>query len=96
MTHSLKYMHEFETKFYSGKINYTTPNSLVGKKLAGIAGHRYVGIDELVNQGKIKRINGNNEIQNLEKVLSNRVDLTLLPSSSFMVKAFEKYSKAFS
>ena len=65
------------------KIEYTNPDSLIGKKLAGIAGHRYVGIDDLVNDGKIKRINGNNEEVNLQKVLSNRVDVTLLPTSSF-------------
>lgn len=65
------------------KIDYTSPDSLVGKKLAGILGHRYVGIDELVKEGKIKRIDGNSEAVNLQKVLSNRVDVTLLPSSSF-------------
>ncbi|NQY93452.1 MAG: transporter substrate-binding domain-containing protein [Campylobacteraceae bacterium] len=65
------------------KINYTTPKSLIGKKLAGIAGHRYVGIDDLVKEGKIQRIDGNSEEVNLQKVLSNRVDVTLLPTSSF-------------
>ena len=64
-------------------INYSSPESLIGKKLAGISGHKYLGIDQLVNDGKIKRINGNNEKLNLEKVLSNRVDVTLLPNSSF-------------
>jgi len=67
----------------SRKVKYTSPNSLVGKKLAGIAGHRYVGIDDLVAGEKIKRIDGNSEEINLQKVLSNRVDVTLLPSSSF-------------
>ncbi len=65
------------------KINYIEPTSLIGKKLAGISGHKYVGIDDLVKENKIKRINGNNEKLNLEKVLSNRVDVTLLPNSSF-------------
>jgi len=65
------------------KVDYTSPDSLVGKKLAGIAGHRYVGIDDLVLGGKIKRIDGNSEEINLQKVLSNRVDVTLLPTSSF-------------
>jgi len=67
----------------SQNFNYQNPNSLIGKKLAGIAGHRYIGIDELVKQGKIKRIDGNSEEVNLEKVLSKRVDATLLPTSSF-------------
>ncbi len=64
-------------------IEYTSPNSLMGKKLAGIAGHRYVGIDDLVADGKVQRIDGNSEEINLQKVLSNRVDVTLLPTSSF-------------
>ncbi len=64
-------------------IEYTSPKSLVGKKLAGIAGHRYVGIDDLVAEGKIQRIDGNSEEINLQKVLSSRVDVTLLPTSSF-------------
>ena len=65
------------------RIHYTNPNSLIGTKLAGISGHKYVGIDPLVKEGKIKRINGNNEEINLHKLLSKRVDVTLLPNSSF-------------
>lgn len=65
------------------KINYENPNSLIGKRLAGIAGHKYLGIDELVKQGKITRIDGNNEQANLLKVLKKRVDVTLLPTSTF-------------
>ena len=77
------------------KINYTNPNSLIGKKLAGISGHKYVGIDDLVKEKKIKRINGNNEKLNLEKVLSNRVDVTLLPNSSFnyYIKDDDEFNK---
>lgn len=66
------------------KFNYTKPEDLIGKKLVGMSGHRYVGIDDLVNEGKIKRINGNTEVENLQVVLSNRVDATLLPKSTFI------------
>lgn len=62
---------------------YTKPEDLIGKKLAGMAGHRYLGIDDLVDSGKIKRINGNTEVENLKVVLSKRVDATLLPKSTF-------------
>lgn len=65
------------------KFEYSSPKDLIGKKLAGISGHKYVGIDDLVKEGKIKRINGNNEINNLNVVLANRVDVTLLPRSAF-------------
>lgn len=62
---------------------YLNENSLIGKKLAGISGHKYVGIDDLVKEKKIVRINGNSEKTNLLKVIKNRVDVTLLPTSSF-------------
>jgi len=65
------------------KFEYTKPEDLIGKGLAGIAGHKYVGIDDLVKAGKIKRINGSNEVDNLKVVLANRVDVTLLPKSAF-------------
>jgi len=65
------------------KFEYTKPTDLVGKKLAGISGHKYVGIDDLVKEGKVERINGNSEVDNLKVVLANRVDVTLLPKSAF-------------
>lgn len=65
------------------KFEYTKPEDLVGKKLAGISGHKYLGIDDLVKAGKIERINGQNEVDNLKVVLANRVDVTLLPKSAF-------------
>lgn len=65
------------------KVEYITPKSLLGMSLAGMSGHKYVGIDDLVNEGKIKRINGNSELENLFVVLSNRVDVTLLPKIAF-------------
>lgn len=65
------------------KIEYTKPEDLIGKKLAGISGHKYIGIDDLVDTGDITRINGNNEVENLQVTLANRVDVTLLPKSAF-------------
>lgn len=62
--------------------HYLMPESLKGKVLGGMRGHRYVGIDELVSNGEIKRIDGNRERDNLLKVLHRRVDATLLPEST--------------
>lgn len=61
---------------------YLTPESLTGRVLGGMLGHRYVGIDALVQAGEIKRIDGNRERDNLLKVLHKRVDATLLPEST--------------
>lgn len=67
----------------SKKVEYTKPEDLIGMRLAGISGHKYLGIDELVKEGKMTRINGNSEVDNLEVVLSSRADVTLLPHSAF-------------
>jgi len=66
----------------SSDFEYKGPESLKGKVLAGMRGHRYVGIDELVDSGEIIRIDGNRERDNLLKVLKNRVTATLLPQST--------------
>ena len=63
-------------------IDYQTPSSLDGKILAGIRGHHYVGIDERVASGQIKRIDSNVERDNLLMLLYGRVDAVLLPSST--------------
>ena len=62
--------------------DYTGPDSLKGLVLAGMRGHRYVGIDDLVASGDITRIDGNRERDNLLKVLKKRVTATLLPDST--------------
>ena len=66
----------------SNHFEYTGPESLKGGVLAGMRGHSYVGIDELVNSGEVTRIDGNRERDNLLKVLKNRVTATLLPRST--------------
>lgn len=62
--------------------NYLSPASLKGLVFAGMRGHHYVGIDDLVKTGDIKRIDGNRERDNLFKLLHRRVDATLLPRST--------------
>lgn len=62
---------------------YTGPKSLINKTLAGVGGHKYIGIDDLVKKGLITRIDGKNEVKNLEVVYNNRADVTLLAKSAF-------------
>jgi polar amino acid transport system substrate-binding protein len=64
------------------KIAYESPASLVGFKFGGISGHKYVGIDDLVETGKITRIDGSNERDNILKLYKRRVDVLLLPTST--------------
>ncbi len=63
-------------------VDYEGPESLDGLRFGGIGGHRYVGIDERVAQGKIQRIDGNLERNNLIKLMQGRLDAILLPRST--------------
>lgn len=64
------------------RFEYTGPESLKGRALATMRGHRYVAIDDLVKTGDINRIDGNYERDNIIKLLRDRVDATLLPAST--------------
>lgn len=67
---------------HDNPVDYQQSDSLVGLRFGGVGGHHYVGIDELVAQGKIHRIDGNHERDNLIKLLSGRIDATLLPTTT--------------
>ncbi len=63
-------------------LDYHSASSLDGKTLLGMRGHFYVGIDERVKSGDITRVDGNNERDNLMKLLARRGDALLLPTST--------------
>ncbi|MCG8609908.1 MAG: transporter substrate-binding domain-containing protein [Pseudomonadales bacterium] len=60
-------------------VEYSNPESLIGKRFGGVAGHRYVGIDDLVKTGKIRREDANSFSKNLSKLMSERVDVIVIP-----------------
>lgn len=64
------------------KVDYTGPDALKGLSFAGVLGHKYAGIDDLVTSGAIQRQDAQNEETNLRKVAAGRADATLLPASS--------------
>lgn len=66
----------------SAKVVYENPASLTGLKYGGISGHKYIGIDDLVDAGKITRVDGSNERDNILKLYMKRVDVILLPTST--------------
>ncbi|RDE19837.1 amino acid ABC transporter substrate-binding protein [Motiliproteus coralliicola] len=61
-------------------IEYTGPDSLIGKSLSGVLGGRWVGVDPLIEQGKIKRVDTSSYLSTLRMVLHGRVDATIIPS----------------
>jgi polar amino acid transport system substrate-binding protein len=64
------------------KVEYSKPESLIGLKLGGMLGHKYVGIDDLVQKALITRIDGTKERDNIFKLIKKRVDVILLPTST--------------
>ena len=63
-------------------IDYQGAQSLDGKTLLGMRGHRYVDIDARVAQGRMTRVDGNSERGNLLTLLAGRGDAALLPTST--------------
>lgn len=62
-------------------VEFSGPDSLSGLKLGGVSGHKYAGIDPLVESGKVTREDANSELINLKKVAAGRVDVTLMAES---------------
>lgn len=55
-------------------IDYDGPESLTNTRIGGVLGFYYYGIDELVEKGKIIRIDTTTEFSLLSMILSKRVD----------------------
>lgn len=62
--------------------DYHGPESLHGRILGGVLGHRYAGIQAHIDQGLIHREDVLIEEQNLNKLLSKRLDVILIPRST--------------
>lgn len=62
--------------------DYQGPRSLIGKKLGGVLGFSYFGIDRLAAKGKITRINTVGEREVLEMLLKGRVDTGIVSRST--------------
>lgn len=63
-------------------VNWESPDSLRGMTFVGMRGHRYVGIDDLVEAGEITRIDNNQEQDIVRMLLNHRADAGLLPGSA--------------
>jgi len=63
----------------SQSVTYQGPESLKGMHFTGLLGHKYPGIDKLVNRGSIKRSNVINVLTAVKTLLKGRTDVILLP-----------------
>ena len=61
-------------------VKYQGPESLIGKSISVLLGARLAGIDDLIEQGKIRRETASSFESVLRMVLYGRVDATVLPS----------------
>ncbi|HEX5842477.1 MAG TPA: transporter substrate-binding domain-containing protein [Pseudomonas sp.] len=61
---------------------YRGPQSLIGKRLGGVLGFTYFGVDPLVAAGKIDRSNTVGEREVLQMVLKGRVDVGIVSRST--------------
>lgn len=78
----------------SQPVEYEGPESLIGKSFGGVRGHHYVGIDELVEAGRLERHDVDSFKQNLRKLLKNRIDVTLIPKEElFLLKQQMSFDK---
>lgn len=67
---------------------FEKPGDLIGRLLGGISGYRYVGVDQLVESGMVKRLDVATEVQLLQMIANRRVDVGIAPASgtSFIIK----------
>ncbi|MCG8609459.1 MAG: transporter substrate-binding domain-containing protein [Pseudomonadales bacterium] len=72
-------------------LNYTTPQDLMGMKMALPRGHYFWGVNELVEKGQIQRIETNADRQNLQMVLLGRADATITSYPTFLFYASRLY-----
>jgi len=59
---------------------YSGPRSVVGKIMVGLHGGRWVGLDGLVEQGKITRLDAQSYFQAIKMVLAGRADIAMVPN----------------
>ncbi len=66
----------------SHPFDYSGPESLNGRRLAGVLGFSYAGIDALVVAGKISRSNTAGEREVVQMILKGRVDVGIVSRST--------------
>lgn len=68
--------------FHQRPFEYENTNSLENKSLGGILGYHYFGVDELVEQSKLTRVNTNEEHHLLDMLIKHRLDIAIVSRST--------------
>ncbi|MFZ6773551.1 substrate-binding periplasmic protein [Undibacterium sp. SXout7W] len=64
------------------KIEYQSPASLQGLRFGAIHGNRYAGLEDQFGKN-ITRDNVNEELSNIKKIASGKIDVTIMASSTY-------------
>ena len=64
------------------QLEYDGPQSLAGQTLVGVEGHRYPGVDSLVDDGVVTRVDVTSEEAVLHFIASARGDVAIIASSA--------------
>lgn len=60
---------------------FGAPDDLVGHQLIGVRGYKYVGVDTLVAEGRVNRMDVATERQLMQMILFERADVGIAPAS---------------
>lgn len=63
-------------------LEYRSPFSLQNYVFGGVFGHKYSGVEELCNNEIIICERANKEVQNIRKLVSGRIDITIMASTA--------------
>lgn len=59
-------------------------NELTGSRLGVIRGYSYPGVNELVAEGKLQRVDADSDKENLARLLENQLEYVVITRSSFL------------
>ncbi|WP_313055728.1 PAAT family amino acid ABC transporter substrate-binding protein [Pseudomonas lopnurensis] len=74
--------------------DYDGPRSLHGRSLGAILGHHYNGLEADIDKGLIHREDVHSDLQNLNKLLSGRIDVAVMPRSAWLFYGMTEVSQA--
>jgi ABC-type amino acid transport substrate-binding protein len=65
-------------------VTYTTPADLIGHRYASVTGRKQIGIDPLVAQGRIERVDVRTVEQTIDLLRRRRVDFIVIPRTTWV------------
>lgn len=66
------------------KVTYAQPRDLIGKTIGGREGYFYKGVNALVKEGKINRVNQRQDYDNYQALMAGRIQAFVMSRSSFL------------